>query len=71
MPNEPKRRPGDRILDRYCPNLTPEERELAHQRLRNLARVLIRIAKRQAEEALQADSRESPEGGTIRPTPNI
>jgi len=65
MLNEPKRRPGDHILDRYCPNLTPEERELAHQRLRDLARVLIRIAKRQAEEARQADSRKLSEDGTI------
>jgi hypothetical protein len=51
MTDIPKRRPGDRILDRYCPDLSPKEREEAHERLRALARVLIRIERRLAEEA--------------------
>lgn len=70
MTELPKRRPGDQILDRYCPHLSPEERELAHERLRNLARVLIRIAKRHGEDAIPtSDSRESDAGGTIPSTP--
>lgn len=45
---QPKRRPGDRILDRHCPDLSPEEREEAHERLRSLAKVLITIEKKEA-----------------------
>lgn len=53
--SEAHRRPGDQILDRYCPDLSPEERELAHERLRSLARVLIRIHRR-------LDARDIPSG---------
>jgi len=69
MSDKSTRRPGDRILDRYCPHLTSEERELAHERLRNLARVLIRIAKRHAEDMHRRDSRESGAGGRIPSLP--
>jgi len=40
MHEVPPRRPGDQIIDRYAPQLTPEERELAHEQLRALARLL-------------------------------
>jgi len=63
---KPARRPGDQILDRYCPELSAEEREIAHERLRKFARVLIDIATRVAAER-DADSRESRERGRIRP----
>lgn len=54
---EPTRRPGDQILDRCAPQLSPDERELAHERLRALARVLIRIDRRLAGEDIpKADS---------------
>lgn len=52
---EPMRRPGDQILDRYAPHLTPEERELAHERLRSLARILIRIERRLAAQDIPND----------------
>lgn len=42
MPDAP-RRPGDQILDRYCLDVSPEDRELARERLRALAKILIRI----------------------------
>lgn len=49
MPDIP-RRPGDRILDRYCPHLTSDERKVAHECLGELARVLIRIHRRLASQ---------------------
>lgn len=52
MASKPKRWPGDQIIDRCCPVISPEERELAHEQLRALARVLIRVDKRLAEEEL-------------------
>lgn len=52
MKLETTRSPVDRIIDRYCPIISPKERELARERLHRLARVLIRIAKRQVEEEL-------------------
>lgn len=60
MPPQPKGRPGHQILGRYCPNLSPEERELAHERLRGLACALIRIHKRLAEEELTPEARLRP-----------
>jgi hypothetical protein len=44
----PVHRPGDVILDRYLPNATGEEREVARENLRRLARLLIRVHERQA-----------------------
>lgn len=48
------RRPGDQILDRYCPNLSPADREIARERLEKLARLLVRIAMRQVREERSA-----------------
>ncbi|MEG3148177.1 hypothetical protein U1839_26305 [Sphingomonas sp. RT2P30] len=70
MNDAPKHRPGDGIIERYCPDLSAEERELAHTRLRNLAKVLIGIHKRLVEEDIhRSDSRESIADGRIQPTP--
>lgn len=38
--------PGDRILDRYMPNATIDERDAARENLRRLARFLIRVHER-------------------------
>lgn len=49
--NETKqRRPGDFILDRYMPDATPEQRELARENLRRLAKLLLRVHERLARE---------------------
>jgi hypothetical protein len=50
---------GDRILDRYMPNATAEEREAARQNLRRLARVLIGIEDRLAREWYETRNREA------------
>ena len=55
---EQKPRPGDGIIDCYMPDATPEEREEAHENLRRLARVLIRIEDRLAREWYERQSRE-------------
>jgi hypothetical protein len=60
MANEPLRRPGDDILDRYCPNLSAEEREAAHGRLRAFAAVVARIHKRAAAEAMHTSDSTHP-----------
>jgi hypothetical protein len=52
---EAKRRPGDQILDSYAPNLTADERTEAHERLRSLARILIRIHRRLDADDIPAD----------------
>lgn len=46
-----ERGPADRIIDRYCPDLDPADRELAMERLRSLARVLAKISRRHATES--------------------
>ena len=55
------RRPGDLILDRYMPNATVEEREVARENLRAFAVVVVGIAKRLAleerEQAIRANDR--------------
>jgi hypothetical protein len=38
--------PGDIILDRYMLNASEEEREIARENLRRLARLLIRVHER-------------------------
>jgi hypothetical protein len=48
-------RPGDRMLNRYAPGLSAEERDHAHERLRSLARVLIRINRRLAANDMHRD----------------
>ena len=55
-PNTP-RQPGDQIIDRYCPNLTLEEREIARERLRGLAKILVKIAVRQVREERECNNR--------------
>lgn len=48
-------RPGDFILDRYMPDATAEEREVARENLRAFALVVVGIARRLAlEEREQA-----------------
>lgn len=70
MSDDPKRRPGDRILDRYCPQLSAEEREQAHERLRRLARAIVSVSKRlEAEDMHSSDSTHSNGGGRIPLTP--
>ena len=69
MDDAQKRSPADRILDRYCPGLSLAERKLANERLHNLARTLVRIARRHALDMHRADSTQSGAGGTIPPTP--
>jgi hypothetical protein len=51
--SEPRKpRPGDRILDRYVPNLAPEEREEARARLFGFVSWQVRILARQVREEL-------------------
>ena len=40
------RRPGDLFLDRYMPNATEGERELAYENLRGLISILVKIDQR-------------------------
>lgn len=69
MEVSPKQQPGDRILDRYAPDLSPKEREAAREKLQAVARLIIRIETRLAREATNTlDSRESEESGRIQPT---
>ena len=42
--------PADRIINRRMPNATAEEFEEARENLRKLARVILRIDERQAQE---------------------
>ena len=71
MSESAKRSPADRILDRYCPSLNATERELAAERLRNLARVLVRIARRHALDMHRSDSTHSDTEGRIPSTPPV
>ncbi len=48
--NNANRRPGDFILDRYMPDATAEEREVARENLRAFALVVVGIARRLAQE---------------------
>lgn len=53
-------RPGDLFIDRYMPEASVEAREEAHENLRALVALLVRIDERLAIEAQQKDdSRES------------
>lgn len=66
----PRRRPGDDILDRYVPHLSGSDRELARERLQKLVALLARIAVRQVrEESEKGDSRKTGFEGRIPPTP--
>ena len=55
-------RPGDLIIDRYMPNASEDEREAARESLRRLARILIRIEDRLAQEWYERRTREPGEG---------
>lgn len=48
-------RPGDLILNRYMPDATKEEREVARENLREFAVVVIGIAKRLAKEESESE----------------
>lgn len=70
MTSTHKRRPGDQILDRYLPDVTGAERELARERLDGLVKLLIRIARRKVDEDMHSiDSRESDSSDRIQPNP--
>jgi hypothetical protein len=53
-------RPGDIILERYIPNASEEDREIARENLRRLARLLIRVHERltldNPEDAIRANA---------------
>lgn len=48
--DSPELKPGDFILNRYIPNATPEERELARERLLRFGLLLVQWGERVAEE---------------------
>lgn len=54
-----KRKPGELFLDRYAPNVAPEEREAARKNLHTLARIIAQIRIRLACENPQALIREN------------
>lgn len=56
MGTAPEGRLGDRIIDRYAPGATPEQREQGREALLNYAWVLLRIGER-----LYAERQDSPE----------
>ena len=59
MRRQHDQKPGDLFIDRYMPHATADEREAAHQRLRQLIGVLMRVNDRLArEERPRADSRD-------------
>jgi len=47
-------KPGWLFIDRYMPNVTPEEQEAAYENLRSLAKLLLRIDDRLYEEEEEA-----------------
>jgi hypothetical protein len=47
--------PGEDVLDKYMPNASPQDPEIARECLYDLGRVMLRIAVRQAREE-RADS---------------
>ena len=53
------RQPGDLILDRYMPDATPEEREVARENLKRLARLMLRVEVRKAREWYEQQIRAS------------
>lgn len=71
MENSPKDAPELRIVNRYMPNATAEQREEAMANLRQLAQLLVRVENRLAREwyaqrirdsgavAVESDSRSS------------
>lgn len=61
--NNPERKPGDLIIDRYMPNASEAEREEARENLRAYLAVAMRIAAR-----LEREERER--GQAIRTNPD-
>jgi len=70
MPDPQSRSPADRILDRHCPLLCSAERDLATERLHNLARVLVGIARRHTLEINSGDSTHPAASGRIPSLPD-
>ncbi len=67
MPEDSIHRPGDEILNRYMPDATGEEREIARENLRAFAAVAMGIAKRRAlEERESIRENEEPALKSIR-----
>ena len=54
MDNTPERRAGSLIIERYMPNATLEAKEEAYESLRRLARLIIRVHTRLAQERYEA-----------------
>ncbi len=54
---EPKRRPGDLIIDRYMTGATETEREAARENLYAYVAALLRIAARRANEEYESGIR--------------
>ena len=70
MSIRPDHRPGDHILDHYVPHLTGADRELARERLQELANIMLCVAMRKVDEDMHMrDSRESDSSGRIQPLP--
>jgi len=55
----PTHRPGDIIIGRYLPDATEDQREIARENLRRLARLLIRVNERLARDNPQSAIRAS------------
>jgi len=69
---EPKRRPGDLLLDRYFPDADKETREAARAQFGQFAEAIFRVGVRLAhEEATAADSPKTDWRPTISPTPDL
>ena len=70
MEKKPGHRPGDVILDHFVPHLMGADRELARERLQELAKIMFDVALRKVrEDEQERDSRESDSIGRIQPTP--
>ena len=63
MTNQHKPRPGDKILDKYAPNLSGPDREIARAQLYEFVAWQMRILVRQHRERL--DSRDQKERDTL------
>ena len=57
--SQSEHRPGDVILNRYMPNATAQERDVARENLRKLARFILRIEDRKALQWREQQIRES------------
>ena len=48
-------RPGDHIINRYLPDCSDEDREIARTRLQGMAALLLKIAIREVKEEQERD----------------